>query len=105
MFSADYETARVSKRGAPRSLLGLDAELDGARRTLCRVSDISLTGARLSTYSALTAGSVIWLTLPLVGRISATVMWAGEYSSGCKFAEPLSVEIFEALLLKAGRQR
>ncbi|MES3154456.1 PilZ domain-containing protein [Sphingomonas faeni] len=103
MFSADFEPVRITKRGAPRSLLGLDAELDGARRTLCRVSDISKSGARLKTYSALKVGSVIWLTLPFVGRVSATVKWADEYNSGCQFSEPLSDELLRALLVEAGR--
>ena len=103
MFSADFEPAKVSRRGAPRSSLALKAEVDGTRRTLCRVSDILVGGARLETYSALTVSSTIWLTLPLVGRISATVRWAGEYSSGCKFTVPLREEELEALLAKAGQ--
>jgi hypothetical protein len=104
MFSADFEAAKTGKRGAARSAIGLDAELDGLRRTLCRVSDISVSGARLRTYSALKVGSVIWLTLPLVGRVSATVKWADEYNSGCQFAEPLDAAMIEALLVEAGRK-
>jgi hypothetical protein len=96
--------ARKRKRGAARSAIGLDAELDGLRRTLCRVSDISVSGARLRTYSALKVGSVIWFTLPLVGRVSATVKWADENNSGCQFAEPLEPSMIEALLVEAGRK-
>lgn len=103
MFSADYETAKVGNRGAARSKLGLDAELDGSHRTLCRVSDISVSGARLQTYSGLKVGSVIWLTLPLVGRVSATVKWADEYNSGCQFAAPLRNDVLAALLAESGR--
>lgn len=102
MFSADFETAKTNKRGAARSALGLNAEIYGARRTLCRVSDISLSGARLRTYSGLKVGSVIWLTLPVVGRVSATVKWADEYNSGCQFAKPLSSETLDSLLVLAG---
>ena len=101
MFSADYETARVGKRGAARSKLGLDAELDGSHRTLCRVSDISVSGARLQTHSELKVGSVVWLTLPLVGRVSATVKWADEYNSGCQFVAPLSNDALAAILAEA----
>ncbi|RYF10302.1 MAG: PilZ domain-containing protein [Oxalobacteraceae bacterium] len=96
--------ARKRKRGAARSAIGLDAELDGLRRTLCRVSDISVSGAWLRTYSALKVGSVIWFTLPLVGRVSATVKWADENNSGCQFAEPLEPSMIEALLVEAGRK-
>ena len=104
MFSADFEAAKTGQRGAARSAIGLDAELDRLHRTLCRVSDISVSGARLRTYSALKVGSVIWLTLPLVGRVSATVKWADEYNSGCQFAEPLEPAMIEALLVEAGRK-
>lgn len=101
MFSADFEPFEANKRRSARSPIEVDATLDGSRRTLCRVSDISVGGLRIRTYSALKVGAKIWLTLPLIGRVSATVKWADDVNAGCQFAEPLSADVIEALASKA----
>ena len=58
MFAADFEPAeRTSRRGSPRAPVALDVSIGKTRRTLCRVVDISINGARLQTYSALKRGT------------------------------------------------
>ena len=98
MFSADFEPREANRRRSARSTIALDAELDGSRRTLCRVADISIGGVRLRTYSALKVGAKIWLTLPLIGRVSATVKWADDYNAGCQFDAQVNSDVIEALL-------
>ena len=99
MFAADFEPAeRTSRRGSPRAPIGLDASIGKTRRALCRVVDISVNGARLQTYSALKRGTSIWLNLPQIGQIVADVMWADDFTAGCKFRKPLSIEAFDALV-------
>lgn len=98
MFSADFEPKEANRRRSARSPIALNAELDGSRRTLCRVADISIGGVRLKTYSALKVGAKIWLTLPLIGRVSAVVKWADDYNAGCQFDEPVNSDVIEALL-------
>ncbi len=99
MFAADFEPAeRTSRRGSPRSPIALDVSIGKTRRTLCRVVDISVNGARLQTYSALKRGTSIWLNLPQIGQIVADVMWADDFTAGCKFHTPLSIEAFDALI-------
>ena len=45
---------------------------------------------------------MIWLTLPGVGQIAATIRWADDFQAGCQFNEALDEAQFEALLA-AGR--
>ncbi|MES3110050.1 PilZ domain-containing protein [Sphingomonas aurantiaca] len=102
MFSAEFEPAEANRRRAARSPIALNAELDGSHRTLCKVADISIGGVRLRTYSALRVGAKIWITIPIIGRVSATVKWADDYNAGCEFAEPISADVIETLHFQAG---
>ena len=99
MFAADFEPAeRTGRRRAPRAPVSLDVSIGKSGRTLCKVIDISVNGARLQTYSALKRGTSIWLNLPVIGQVVAEVMWADDYTAGCQFQSPLPVEAFEALV-------
>lgn len=103
MFAAEFQPAEIpnlGRRRAPREPVSLDARMsrDGLGRTLCKVTDISIHGARLQTYSALKRGSSIWLTLPKVGHVVAEVMWADDFTAGCQFRTPLDTELFEQLV-------
>ena len=69
----------------------------GIGRTLCKVVDLSIHGARLSTYSALKRGARIWLNLPEIGPVAADVMWADDFAAGCQFRAPLELAAFERL--------
>lgn len=98
---AEFEPAVVgNRRASPRAPVSLDAKLGrgGLDRTLCRVTDLSREGARISTYSALKKDAVIWLTLPGVGQVAATVRWADDFQAGCQFAKPIPEALFEALV-------
>ena len=102
MFAAEFEPVeKNSRRRASRAPVSFDAGLGqgqgGMGRTLCKVVDLSLNGARLSTYSALKRGATIWLTLPEIGPIAADVMWADDFAAGCQFQTPLDPEAFEKL--------
>ncbi len=101
MFAAEYEPAERSttRRRQPRAPVSLDARLGrgGLDRTLCKVTDLSTHGARIHSYSALKQGTMIWLTLPLLGQVAATVMWADDFQAGCQFAEPLDDHAYAQL--------
>jgi hypothetical protein len=99
MFAAEFEPADTyGRRRFVRAPVSLDAHIGKAARTLCKVVDISIHGARLHTYSALSKDSVIWLTLPGAGSIAADVKWADDYSAGCQFKQPLELDVFEQLV-------
>lgn len=100
MIAAEFEPAVMDRRRSPRAPISLDAKLGrgGLDRALCKVADISLHGAKLHTYSPMNKGAVIWLTLPRVGQIAATIMWADDFEAGCQFREPLNDAAFAALM-------
>jgi len=97
---AEFEPAILGRRKSPRAPVSLDAKLGrgGLDRTACRVTDLSREGARISSYSSLKKDSVIWLTLPGVGLVAATVRWADDYHAGCQFTDPLNDDQFDTLL-------
>ena len=101
MFAAEFEPAETNgRRRSPRSPVSLDAKIGrgGLDRALCRVVDLSRHGARLQTYSSLRVGSMIWLTLPKIGQLVATIMWADDFVAGCQFQTPLEEDAFRALV-------
>ena len=99
MFAAEFESADPGgRRRSVRAPIALDARLGKAARTLCKVVDVSIHGARLQTYSALKRGETIWLTLPQVGTVAADVMWADDFTGGCQFHKPLDEETFARLV-------
>jgi hypothetical protein len=94
MFAAEFEPAVVIGSGLRRSTrapVSLDARIGrgGLDRALCKVTDISVHGARLQTYSGLRKGAMIWLTLPLLGQVVATIVWADDFEAGCQFQDAL----------------
>ena len=100
MIAAEFEPAEKNgRRRSPRAPVSLDARIGrgGMDRTLCKITDLSMHGARLQTYSAMRKGDTIWLTLPLIGQIAATVMWADDYEAGCRFGHPLDADAYETL--------
>ena len=100
MFAAEFEPAETTgRRRSPRAPVSFDASMGqgGIGRTLCKVVDISVHGARIQTYSAMRKGSAIWLNLPEIGPVAANVMWADDYAAGCQFQKPLDKGAFERL--------
>jgi hypothetical protein len=100
MFAAEFETAETNgRRRSPRAPVSFDASVGqgGMGRTLCKVIDISIHGARIQSYSALRRGTTIWLNLPEIGPIAADVRWADDFTAGCQFQKPLDKAAFERL--------
>ena len=102
MLAAEIEPAAplAGRRRSERAPVSIAARIgnDGLQRALCKVVDLSQHGARLQTYSALKRGTVIWLTLPIVGARAATVVWADDFLAGAQFLTALDDDEFETLL-------
>lgn len=98
-FNAEFEPAALDRRREPRAPVSLDARIGrgGLDRALCKVTDLSRHGARLQTYSSLRKNMVIWLTLPVVGQVAATIRWADDFEAGCEFREALAPSVYDAL--------
>ncbi|URW76602.1 PilZ domain-containing protein [Sphingomonas donggukensis] len=101
LFTSEYEPAEsLGRRRVPRAPVSLDARVGrgGLDRALCKVTDLSIHGARLQTYSAMKKGSMIWLTLPGIGPVAATVRWSDDFEAGCEFRHPLDPLAFAELV-------
>ena len=99
-FAAEYEPAEsLGRRRSPRAPVSLDARIGrgGLDRPLCKVTDDSLHGAGIQTYSELRLGNLIWLSLPKIGHVAAKVVWVGDFEAGVEFQDPLTPEAFEIL--------
>jgi hypothetical protein len=101
MLAAEIEPAfPAGRRRSTRASTSIDTDIerDGLDRALCRIVDLSLHGARLQTYSPLTRGATMWLTLPRLGTRAATIVWSSDFLAGCQFLESLTDDEFEQLL-------
>lgn len=98
-FSAEFEPAVVGQWRDSRAPVSLEARVgrSGLDRALCRVTDLSMTGARIEMFSELRRNSMIWLTLPHVGHWAARVVWSSDFAAGLEFQVPLSEDEFERL--------
>ncbi|RYF18754.1 MAG: PilZ domain-containing protein [Oxalobacteraceae bacterium] len=103
MFSADFRPESGNKRVAKRQHISMDAEISAGRRTLCKLIDISCSGLRLQTYSRLEVGTQISISLPVAGRVLATVRWADDFRAGCEFGRPLDADVLSDLLQHTGQ--
>lgn len=99
-FAAEFEPAIVGARRCPRAPVSLDARVGrgGLDRALCRVVDLSVSGARIEIFSALRRGSMIWLTLPQLGHWAARVVWSTDFDAGLEFQIPLTAEEMDQLI-------
>jgi hypothetical protein len=93
--------AKVSHRGEKRStqrhaVLTSAAVRGGAIRAVADVSNLSQGGLQLATGEALPLGSRLTLKLPLLEPIEASVVWANSSKAGCRFHEPLPLNLFDS---------
>jgi hypothetical protein len=91
--------AGETRRRAPRAAVSIEAGVASVAThgSLCRVTDLSIHGARIQTYGDLRAGSSIVLALPGDIRRLTRIVWSRDYEAGCQFDEPLSEAEFDAL--------
>lgn len=100
MFAAELTLNPSGRRGAPRGRIdapGSFFDLSN-RRTLCRISNLSATGARLELFDEIDARCEIELRLPggLIRR--ASIIWVDEFECGCAFDRPIPQARIDALL-------
>jgi hypothetical protein len=86
-----------ARRRAPRASVSIEASLgDASHGSLCRITDLSLHGARLQTFGELRADHLVRLTLPNGLQKSARIVWFRDFEAGCQFEQPLTdVELAE----------
>ncbi len=92
----------------PRKSQRIDVEVDAALRqrgasgVSVRVLDLSPEGFRASTHLELNKGSDVWLRLPGLEPLHATVAWSTGHFIGCSFGRPLHPAVVDMIVRKAG---
>jgi hypothetical protein len=74
----------------------------GASGVSVRVLDLSPEGFRASTHLELNNGSSVWLRLPGLEPLHATVAWSEGHFIGCAFERPLHPAVVDMIVRKAG---
>ncbi len=88
--------ARLEMRREQRVRYSAEARIRyGGRRGSAEVNDLSPGGARLATMDQLEPGMKLWLKLPELEALQATVMWAERFDAGCSLERPLHPAVFE----------
>lgn len=100
MFAAELRVAPGGRRAAPRHALNLPGAIRTAHdgRCVCRVTDLSLGGARLELHNEIEPGSIIHLTLPGPQVRDGKLIWMRGLEAGCQFDEPLDERTLAELL-------
>jgi hypothetical protein len=108
MFSAEIMITRAGQpigpiatprgvRRARRASVDIAGTIDEAGpRSLCRIIDLSLSGARLMTWQALETHATVMLTLPGQRARMARIVWSDD------FDEPLEQAALDQLVARYG---
>lgn len=89
-------------RIAPRETLESEIFIQQSGNKLCRVtlSNISESGFRMTSKRNLDHLQPIFIRLPGIPSLSATIRWEGFKDYGCQFSQPLTANIYARLLSK-----
>ena len=104
MFSAEIVIKPSDNRRSARTAVDMPGRIstEGSWRSVCRIADLSCHGARLSTFSALARGTVLWINLAGLPARKAEVIWADEYNAACQFYQPLDQHAVTSLVGRYG---
>lgn len=97
-----YTTASQEDRSAPRTRLSIPAGLrpSGSKSYQTVVRDLSLSGFSATALNRLHKGTLVWLTLPGLESMQATVIWWDNGLVGCAFERLLSPIIHDNILAR-----
>lgn len=97
-----YSKAAQEDRSAPRARMSIPAGLrpSGGKSYQTVVRDLSLSGFSATALNRLHKGTLVWLTLPGMESLQATVIWWDNGLVGCAFDRLLSPIIHDNLLTR-----
>lgn len=67
-----------------------------------RLLDLSVTGFRAEAHYALDAGQIVWLAIPGMQGLEATVAWRHGLEIGCSFRQPLYPPVLDHIVKTLG---
>ena len=90
-------------RAIPRVEVEMEAGLrkKGGSAIPIRLIDLSTHGFRTETHLYLDPGNTVWVRLPGLDSMPATVIWARGSLIGCAFERPLLSAVIDSIIAKA----
>jgi hypothetical protein len=64
--------------------------------------DLSVTGFRAEAHYSLDAGQIVWLAIPGMQGLEATVAWRRGLEIGCSFRQPLYPPVLDHIVKTLG---
>ena len=64
--------------------------------------DLSVTGFRAEAHYALDAGQIVWLAIPGMQGLEATIAWRRGTEIGCSFRQPLYAPVLDHIVKTLG---
>jgi hypothetical protein len=103
MDGPPFSTSGPDGRDERRVPLPIEVKLrlSGDRPIAATLRDLSVTGFRTEFVSHLHMGDRVWLSLPGLAPLAASVTWSDGVVTGCRFETPLHVAVFDRIV--AGR--
>jgi len=62
------------------------------------ILDLSVTGFRAEAHYALEPGAIVWLTIPGLQGLEATIAWRNGAVIGCSFRSPLYPAVLDHIV-------
>jgi len=94
-------------RAAARSAVSIRAQVRimGTDKLDIDVTDLSRTGFQIETIYRIQPGATIWLKIPGMSGLEATVKWSRRHFYGCAFVNPLHEAVFDHVVALAAPVR
>jgi len=67
-----------------------------------RLLDLSVTGFRAEAHYSLDAGQIVWLAIPGMQGLEATIAWRRGEEIGCSFRQPLYPPVLDHIVRTLG---
>ncbi|WP_442955391.1 PilZ domain-containing protein [Parasphingorhabdus sp.] len=99
---ADGNDSVIESRNATREPIHTEILIcqSGQKLSRATLSDISVSGFKLTSKRSLNPAQPVFIRLPGIQSLSATIRWEGFKDYGCQFTRTLNPKIFEQLVSK-----
>tara|TARA_R110000772_G_scaffold147233_4_gene257698 strand:- start:1192 stop:1545 length:354 start_codon:yes stop_codon:yes gene_type:complete len=99
---ADGDNSVTDNRKADREAIETEIFIFQSGKKLCRatLSDISISGFKMTSKRSLDPEQPVFIRLPGIQSLSATIRWEGFKDYGCQFTRVLTPKLFDSLVSK-----
>jgi len=77
----------------------------GRKANMVSLRDVSATGCRFTSYARPVVGQRIWISLPGLESLAATVRWITGNDCGCQFDRALYPAVLDTIMQRLGSHR